>query len=179
MASSWRSSMECSCPDSGRGCREGCVRSVCGCQAVATAGPRQLQGSHSRVHVSPATTTAVPQGKHLFTKSKTLPISNEWGRTRGWDTALQTQREGQRRSRSSEQRYPVRPWRDQAGAGQQHKEGAGRGVDMDWHHGQGCSACDSCWQEICLHLNTSFSILFSPLSHWGSGAASSWVASQG
>lgn len=145
MAFSWRSFMECSCPDTGRGCRGACVRSVWSCQAMAKAGSRQLQGSHSRVQLSPAAMRALPQGKHLFRKSKTLPMSNKGGRTRVWETALWRQREEQeqRRSRSSEQRYPVRPWRDQAGAGQQHEEGVWRGVDTDWHHGQVCSACDS------------------------------------
>lgn len=110
MASSWRSFMGCSCPDTGGGCREACMRSVRGCQAMDTASSRQLQGSHSRVQLSPTAMTAVPQGKHLFRKSKTLPVSNEWGRTRVWETALRTQRQEQeRRSRSSEQRHPVGP----------------------------------------------------------------------
>lgn len=78
MASSWRSFMGCSCPDAGGVCQKACMRSVQGCWAMDTAGSRQLQGSHSRVQLSPAAMTAVPQGKHLLRKSKTLPVSNEW-----------------------------------------------------------------------------------------------------
>lgn len=136
--------------------------------------PRQPQqgSAEPRCHDGSAS------GKAFAQKEQNTPCE-QWMRL--WETALRTQRQEQeQRSRSSEQRHPVGPQRDKAAAGQQHKEGVWRGVNMDWHHSQVCSACNSSWQEISLSSSQlEFSLLFSLLSHWGLGAASNWVVSQG